>query len=229
MLRGWYAEPEGRSETVILLHGYRCTRRHMLDRARILAEAGYGVLLYDARGCGESEGDLISIGYYETADLLAAVTYLRDQSEEPIALLGVSQGGATILLAAERLHDIRAVIIESVYDRALHATDRRFRTRTGLPGWLVGFWYRPFIEQRLGVAAKEISPVDHVGQLSAPILIISGEKDRHTLAEHTRNLYDAAKEPKELWLIPDAGHEDVFEMAGDEYAERVLSFLERYL
>ncbi len=54
-------------------------------------------------------------------------------------------------------------------------------------------------------------------------------KDRHTLPEHTRNLYDAAKEPKELWLVPDAGHEDVLAKARDEYAKRVLSFLDRYL
>src|SRR5262249_60163667 len=95
----------------------------MLRRARLFREAGYNVLLYDARACGESTGDFVTFGFHEAEDLLGAVEYLRTKKVERIACLGVSQGGATILFAARDLADVRWPVGESAV-RALSDASR---------------------------------------------------------------------------------------------------------
>jgi dipeptidyl aminopeptidase/acylaminoacyl peptidase len=195
----------------------------MLSRARLFREHGYHVLLYDARACGESSGDCVTFGYFERHDLTAAVKYLRNRGCKDISCLGVSLGGATILFAATDLPDVTCVICESVYDELTHAVDRRMRRYTRLPGKVGACLLVPFAEHNLGLAIEDVRPVDHVGSLKCPILIVSGEKDDRTWPEDTRRLYDAASEPKQLWMIPDAGHEDLFPKSG--YEAKVLSFL----
>jgi pimeloyl-ACP methyl ester carboxylesterase len=222
-LSGWLMPAETHSKAIVLLHGFGGNRRQMLPRAAFFRKHGYAVLLYDARACGESTGDCITFGYRERHDLLAAVKLLTDRNYEWIACLGVSQGGATILFAADKLESVHCVICESVYDEMLHAADRRMRRYTGMPGWLGACLLVPFAERRVGVAIDEVKPVDHIGKLRCPVFIISGEQDNRTWPEDTQRLYDAARSPKELWMIPEAGHEDLYRHAG--YEEKVLSFL----
>ena len=227
ILSGWLLPSDDRRRGIVLLHGFGGNRKQMVPRARFFREQGYTVLLYDARACGESTGDTITFGYRERHDVVAAVRFLQERGCRDIACLGVSQGGATILFAAEELPDVKAVICESVYDEMAHAVDRRMRRYTGLPGCLAGCLLVPFAEQRLGLSIDEVKPADHAGKLCCPILIISGEKDERTWPEDTQRLFEAAAEPKELWMIPEARHEDLYHCAG--YPEKVTSFLRRHL
>ncbi len=225
-IRGWYvAGATPASPTVILLHGYTDNRTKMLGRARMLRDAGYGALLYDARGCGESDGERISMGYYETADLIAAIGYLHSRGSAPIGVIGVSQGGATIALASGRLGGVGCAILESTYDDMRHAIDRRLRHYAGIPGWIGASMLIPIAESSLGCRVGMISPVCRIGKLGCPLLIISGESDTRVPPEDTRRLYDAASEPKRLWLVPAADHEDLQRAAPAEYQRRVLGFL----
>jgi pimeloyl-ACP methyl ester carboxylesterase len=225
-LSGWLMPGETCAKAIVLLHGFGGNRKQMLPRAVFFRKHGYAVLLYDARACGESTGDCITFGFRERHDLLAAVTLLRDRNYERIACLGVSQGGATILFAADKLESVHGVICESVYDEMSHAVDRRMRRYTGLPGWLGASLLVPFAERRVGVAIDNVKPVDYIGKLRCPVFVISGEQDNRTWPEDTQRLYDGARAPKELWMVPEAGHEDLHRHAG--YEEKVLSFLRRH-
>jgi dipeptidyl aminopeptidase/acylaminoacyl peptidase len=184
------------------------------------------VLLYDARAGGESTGDSITFGYRERRDLIAAVNLLKDRGHTDIACLGVSQGGATILFAADDLKDVKCVICESVYDEMRHAVDRRMRHYTGIPGSFGACLMVPFAEQRLGLTIDVVKPVEHIGKLPCPVFVISGENDDRTSPEDTQRLFDAAREPKELWMLSEARHEDLFHFAG--YEQKVQSFLKRH-
>jgi dipeptidyl aminopeptidase/acylaminoacyl peptidase len=225
-LSGWLVPAEDRAKAIVLLHGYGGSRLQMVPRARFFRQQGYTVLLYDARACGESTGDCVTFGYRERHDLVAAVQFLKARGNESIACLGASQGGATILFAADELPKMRCVICESVYDEMSHAVDRRMRRYTGIPGWLGASLMVPFAEQRLGLAIDDVKPVDHVGKLRCPIYIISGTDDDRTSPADTERLFQAARAPKELWMIDGAGHEDLFRYAG--YEEKVASFLRRH-
>ncbi len=226
-LSGWLVPADERDRAVVLLHGYTGNRKHMLPRARSLRAHGYTVLLYDARACGESAGACVTFGYREREDVIAAVKFLKDRGHERIACLGVSQGGATILFAAEDLQGVTCVICESVYDEMTHAVDRRLRRYTGIPGWLGASLLIPFAEHRLDLSIDDVKPIAHIAKLPCPVYIISGDHDDRTLTEDTQRLFDAARVPKDLCLIEGAGHEDLFRHAG--YEEKLHAYLKKHL
>ncbi len=227
-LAGWQGRVDSERGLVILLHPFRAGRWLMLERARWYIERGYSVLLYDSRATGESEGDRISVGWHETQDLRGALRWASQQGHEHILLHGISQGGATILLAAEHLgEDVVGVIVESTYDTLINAGDRRFRQRVGLPGWLAGLFYRPFMEIRLGFNIQNASPIDHIDQITAPIFVLSGAADRHTLAEDTRRLHAAAAPDAQLWIVPEADHVDLSAHSPSEFKQQLDHFLQR--
>lgn len=224
-ISGWLVRAGKSDKGIVLLHGYSGSRAQMLRRARFFADMGFTCLLYDARACGESSGAEITFGYRERHDLIAAVKLLQERGCQEIACLGVSQGGATILFAADDLPGLKCAICESVFDNMEHAVDRRLRHYTGAPGWLGASLLVPFAEQRLDISIHDIRPIDHVARLRCPVLIIGGESDEKTWPEDTRRLFDAAHEPKELWMIPHARHEDLFRFPG--YEEKTREFITR--
>ncbi len=229
-IRGWYSAPDSARSALVLLHGYRSSRLQTLDRARLFRENGYGVLLYDARGCGESAESRISVGYHEQKDLLGAVEYLKQRGIESIGCLGISQGGATILLASAELQDVACVISESAYSSLTDAVDRRYRHYLKMPGWLGGMLMVPFAESFIGADAADVSPLAEVAHLQKPLLIISGTEDVRTLELDTRNLFAAAEQSlTELWMIDGAGHEDLYDFIPALYEEKVLGFLAKHL
>jgi uncharacterized protein len=196
----------------------------VLARARFFRDRGFAVLLYDARGHGESAGDLVSCGWFETRDLLGALDWLRTRGFSEFGCLGVSQGGATIALAAAQLRDVRWVVLESTYRTLTNAVDRRFRRTVFLPGWIAGVVMMPLAEWRLGLSASVVSPRHAISDLSCPVLVMSGEHDAHTRPEDAREVFDNAPEPKSFWLVPGAAHVDLYGYAKGTYEARLLEF-----
>lgn len=225
-LAGWFTPNTNNEKAVILLHGNGSTRRQVLARAGLLHRAGYAVLLYDARGHGESGGELVSVGKHETRDLLGALAFVRAHGAREIGLIGVSQGGATIALAGASLGgDIRWVVLESVYPTLRDAIDRRFRRMFGIPAWLGGMLMVRIAEWRLGLAIDDIAPIESIGQLPCPVFILHGAADAHTLEASAHALFDRAQSPKQLWIVPGAGHVDLYGFAKEEYEQRLLGFI----
>lgn len=225
-LAGWFTPNADNAKAVILLHGNGSNRRQVLARAGLLHRAGYAVLLYDARGHGESGGDLVSVGKYETRDLLGALAFVRAHGAREIGLIGVSQGGATIALAGAALGpDIRWAVLESVYPNLRDAVDRRFRRMLGIPGWLGGMLMVPMAEWRLGFSVDEVAPVDSISQLPCPVFILHGAADTHTREASARLLFERAPSPKQFWLVPGAGHVDLYGYAKGDYEQQLLAFI----
>jgi len=70
-----------------------------------------------------------------------------------------------------------------------------------------------------------LRPIARIGLVHAPVFVIGGDADPNTRPEESRRLFDAAPQPKQLWLVPGAGHEDFHAAATQEYERRVLAFL----
>jgi dipeptidyl aminopeptidase/acylaminoacyl peptidase len=227
-LKGWYAPDKSANKVIILLHGHKANRRSMYDRALLFRQAGYGVILYDARGCGESEGEQTSAGYKETNDLIGCINYLHSRGVTDIGCVGISQGGATILLAAEKLTEVRFVICESAYDEMSKTLDNRFQLLLHVPAKLGGIFFIPITEYALGLKVAEICPIKHIKQLKCPIMIISGEIDNRVLKEDTIHLFNEGNQPKQLWIVPKAGHWDLYNFDSANYAIKVLGFIKQY-
>lgn len=224
-LSGWFVPRPDTTRAAVLLHGHWGHRRQMLARAKLLHAQGYAVLLYDARGHGESDGNHVTLGWHETRDLLGALDYLRGRGFKEFGLLGASQGAATIALAAQHLHDVRWAVLESSYPTLHDAVDCRFRDVFGFPGWLGGMLMLPFAEWRLGVRVSDIAPLEHIGALRCATFVLHGENDRHTLSASARQLFERVRAPKSFWLVPGAGHVDLYGFAKADYERRLLKFI----
>jgi uncharacterized protein len=228
-IHGWFIPGTAGAGAIVLMHGVRANRLSMLDRARFLSRTGYSVLLFDFQAHGESTGAHITFGYQESKDAQAAIGFIRQRLPgEKIGILGVSMGGAAALLASPALN-VDAIVLEMVYPTIDQAVSNRLTMRLG--GWAA--WLGPLLtwqlRPRIGIHSGALRPIDHVGQIKAAKLFIAGADDQHTTITESQQMYDAASEPKELWIVNGAKHVDLYPIRKAEYEEHVLGFFQRYL
>lgn len=228
-IRAWFMPGEDGSGAVLLLHGVRSSHRSMLGRARFLHRAGYSVLLIDFRGHGRSADAPVTFGGTESRDAHAALAYLRERLPgERVAVIGASMGGAASLLGPCPL-GADAFILESVYPTINDAVRGRARTWLGPLGSAIAPVYLRHWLPRSGVSPAELRPIERIGEVRAPVYVISGTKDRYTSLAEARALFDRAPEPREFWAVEGAGHQDLHAVAPAEYERRVLAFLDRHV
>jgi len=228
-LHGWFMLGKAGTGAIVLMHGVRSNRLSMLNRAKFLSRAGYGVLLFDFQAHGESSGTHITFGSLESKDARAAIQFLRDNAPgEKIGVVGVSMGGAAAILATPPL-SVDAMVIEMVYPTINEAVNDRLTLRLGSWARILTPLLIVQLRPRLGVDPAQLRPIDHVNQLTFPKLFIAGADDQHTTIEESRRLYETACAPKELWIVPGAAHVDLHEAARIEYELRLLNFFKSNL
>jgi fermentation-respiration switch protein FrsA (DUF1100 family) len=228
-LRGWYL-PSRNGAAIIAGHGIGGSR--LLEPAEVLARHGYGVLAFDWRAHGESDGELCTFGYYEVRDVEGALAWLREQPDvdpERIGMLGESMGAVTAIRAAAMLPGIQAVVADSAFADLEEAVGNVWRG-TGLPAF-------PFVPLQIalgewltGLKLDAMQPLEDVGAISPrPILILAGGQDPITGPEAGQRYYEAAGEPKELWFEPYMEHVSFWRVAPEAYERRVVSFFDAAL
>jgi len=229
ILAAWFATPEHPQAAIVLLHGIGGNRVDMLPRAELLWRSGYAVLLPDLQAHGESPGGAITFGYLESRDAVAVVDYLHQRLPGlPVGGVGVSLGGAAFLLASGSL-DIDALVVESVYPTIEEAVDNRIDHVVGPLSRVLTPALLAQLRPRLGFWPSALRPIDHIGAIGCPVLVVSGGLDPHTTQAETRRLFAAAHEPKQLWLVPRAEHEDLYRFAPKVWEATVLTFFGKHL
>lgn len=222
-LEGWYV-PSTNGATVVVFPG----RRGPQEPAALLASHGYGVLLFDRRGEGESEGDPNAFGWAGTRDLEAAVAYLRSRSEvdgERIGGLGLSVGGELMLQAAAEGAGFRAIVSEGAGIRSV----REALELTGSERW-IGVLEFGVATVATAVFTSDLPPpalTELSAELSAPALFIHATPGQGG-ESLTPDYYDAAQGPKELWAA-EGGHTGALDAEPEEYERRVVGFFDDYL
>ena len=228
-LHGWVIRGQSGKGVVILLHGIRANRWQLTSHARFLSHAGYSVLLFDFQAHGESVGRHITAGYLESRDAAAAVDFIHQTIPgEKVCVSGFSMGGAAAVLAEPPLQ-VNAMILESVYPTIEQAVTDRLETRFGWLGKIGAPFLTWQLKPRLGIGREDLCPIRQVGNISVPKFFIAGTADHDTTVQESRDLFAAAAEPKQLWLVDGATHIDMDAFAKDEYEKRVLDFLARNL
>ena len=228
-IHGWFVPGQPGRGAVMLLHGYRSDRTSMTERAKFLHAAGYTVLLFDFQAHGESPGDAITFGQLESLDAIAAIKYLRHRApRDKVAVLGISLGGAAALLAEPQLR-ADAYILESVFPTLEQATRNRLDERLGRSGKHLAPLLLWQLKPRLGFFPADIRPIEHISKIKQPKLLIAGAADQKTKLKESRAMYLAAAEPKQLWVIENARHEDLHKFARAIYEQRILEFLQKNL
>ena len=221
---GWHV-PSSNHAVIILVPGLGGARDGMLDDAAILARHGYGLLMYDSRQCNVP-GAKNTLGYVETNELLGAVEYLsRRDAITRIGALGFSEGGVVVIRGAAHDKRIHAVVAEGgFHDLPQHIFHAQAPALRRLVEWQVVWFYR----LDTGVDPAQVSPVADIYRVSPrPVLLIYGEHEAERGGAEL--LYNAAREPKELWIVPGAGHGGYISAAPQEYEWRVIAFFDRRL
>ena len=226
-LSGWYV-PSRNGAAVIVSPGRSAQAQ---EHARMLIRHGYGVLVFDRRGEGQSQGDRNMYGWSGDKDLIAAVTFLRRQSDirhGEIGGLGLSVGGEMLLQTAAETTGLKAVVSEGAGRRSL-------REHLHIPGLgTVQKWLTPWVVQTgaLVVMSNTAPPPDLAHVVSRisprPMLLI---RAMHGLDDESLNrvYYAHARQPAALWEVPRGGHTGALAALPRQYEARVVGFFDRAL
>lgn len=228
-LSGWYLQGEPVKAGILLMHGVGSNRMQMFTRAKFLHQEGYSVLLFDFLGHGQSSGDKITFGLKESLDAEAAYAYLESKlKNKSIGVIGVSLGGAAALVG-NVAKQADALVLESVYPTIREAIENRVVMYLGEFGKIFTSILTMQLKPQLGFSAEELKPIDHISTVHGAVLIIAGTDDKRTTIEQSRQLYAQGKEPKQIWEIQGAEHENFHNFTTEEYELKVLRFFDSYL
>ena len=220
--------PSGNGAAVVLLHGSGSTRSSVVDQAAVLAAHGYGVLLLDARGHGDSGGRAMDWGWHGDEDVAAAMTFLEAQPEVTggrIAAVGLSRGGEEALGAAAADARVRAVVAEGATGRG--AFDLGWLS--DVYGWRgavteAAKWLQTSLVELLSGAERPVALREAVGAASSVLLVTAGDRpDEQHAAEVLRR---AAPDRVQVWVVPGGSHTGGLRTAPPEWEARVVGFLD---
>ncbi len=221
--------PGPKDLAIVVAHGFTLSwQRPNVWRIANRFNQMAGVLTFDFRGHGRS-GGLSTLGDREINDLDVAAAFARELGYQRVAAVGFSMGASIVLRHAGLIGGLDAVVSVSgpgrwyyrgtermrwvhraVERRAgRYVTRRWLKTRVSPGGWKM-------IPVPPAEAAAKISPV--------PLLIVHGDRDLYFPPEHARQLYMAAREPKELWLLPGMGHAEA--ATSQELVDRIARWID---
>ncbi|MEM1369768.1 MAG: alpha/beta fold hydrolase [Cyanobacteria bacterium P01_H01_bin.15] len=213
-IHGWWLphpEPQG---AVLYLHGNGGNVGSYVARASVLQEAGFSVFLFDYRGYGLSKGRFPNEQrIYE--DARTALDYLhREQqfSHEQILLVAHSLGGAVAIELAQSYQKIHGLVVEGTFTSMRAMGQQKLIYRYFPVTWIL---------------TQHFDSLTKISALRSPIFFIHGQADNTVPADMSERLYQAALEPKKLWLIPDAGHNDLPSIIGPDYGKAIRAFYEQ--
>lgn len=232
-----YLCDEPSDKYVIAIHGYHSTGlRDFILFVRFYLEHGVNVILPDDRCHGESAGEYITMGYYESEDCLCWINYVLKHygRQSKIMLHGISMGAATVLLASgEQLpSQVRCVVEDCSYTSA----EEEFKhviahsvPHIKLPSFPVLQICNVFCKIKAGFDFQKISPLEAVGRTRLPILFVHGGADDFVPTKMCYALYDACKSEKELLIVKGAAHAG--SIAGDPgvYQQKLSGWIKKYM
>lgn len=252
-LRGMFLFGQGlkRKGTIIFAHEFASDMYSCARYCRPLMAAGYDVFSFDFRDHGGSSRlDNYTprqwATQHEMADIFGAIAYVEDWLEErglptEIGLFGISRGACCAVLAAQHYPRIACIVADGLFstDRILEHLMKRWayifaKVRFVYENHPPAFW-RLLRYLLLRYSSRKLNcqfPSVHKAlmRMSArPMLFIHGQRDSYIPVEQAKLLFDSAKEPKELWIVAGAKHNQGATVQPEEYARRTVGFFDRYL
>lgn len=227
-LAGWYVASTNRA-AVVLLHGAGSTRSDVLDQAAVLARHGFGVLMIDARGHGDSAGRAMDLGWDGDADIIAATGYLAgrpDVDPERIGLVGMSMGGEQAVGASAADPLVRAVVAEGATARAA-ADEAWLSDEFGIRGLLQEQLERlqDVVTDALTSAPVPTSMRDAIETSGDTRYLLITAGDVADEGHAARYLAEGGPERVQIWSVPESAHTAGLRSHPDEWEERVTAFL----
>ncbi len=203
--------PGDRRLCMVLAHGFTLSWQggHIWRVARRMNRFG-GVVAFDFRGHGRS-GGLSTVGDKEIKDVDAAVAFARDLGYERVVTIGFSMGASIVLRQAGLLGGVDAVVSVSGPGRWYYRGTPAMRRVHWAVEHKAGRWVaRRFLNTRISDGRWDpvpLPPAEAAAMISpTPLLIVHGDRDEYFPSDHAEQIFEAAKQPKELWIEPGFGH-----------------------
>ena len=234
-LAAWFMAAPGSARALLLVHGRNSCRScefdgRFVELAGQLQSADYNILMIDLRGHGQSEGTHLTFGEEERWDVLGALDWLHARGFTQVGVLGVSLGALSTVRAAlepDGARGIHAMVLDSCFGDFDSVLKHGFTHETGYPEWILP---GGLLMTRLlyGVNLEAAKPIDELPKTTAPLMLIFSQQDQYITPEQMQ-LMSAARADAQLWIVPDGEHARIYNNHPQEYAARVVRFLDERL
>ncbi|WP_242412097.1 alpha/beta hydrolase [Flavobacterium sp. Root186] len=221
----WFIKTKNSNGTVILFHGYGGEKSSMIERSNEFIKLGFSTMLVDFMGSGNSQGNQTTIGFEEAEQVKTSFDYITKTGEKNIYLFGTSMGAVSIM---KSINDYKitpkGIIIECPFGSMYKTVCARFKKMNAptfpMAGLLVfwggiqnGFW------------GFNHDPSEYAKNISCPVLLLYGEKDKSVSIEEIDIIYKNLKGQKRINIYKDTGHENYLIKNKIQWTEDVSGFI----
>jgi fermentation-respiration switch protein FrsA (DUF1100 family) len=204
-LIAWYLPAQGTKPTLLYFTGNSGNVANRAGKIRTIAASGYGVFMLNYRRYGGSEGRPTEAR--NAADAVSAYDCLRAQGVAPGDIVAYGESiGTAIATRLSLQREVQALVLEAPFTSAVDVGKLLWK------GFPLGI-----------IMVDQYRTIDRIGDVKVPLFIVHGGRDAIIPLDQARRIYHAANEPKTLVVVPQAGHNDLYERGA---FERVHGFLE---
>lgn len=226
-----FINPHSTNKWMIFCHGITESKFNSIKYMNVFLKRGFNAIIYDHRRHGDSGGKTSSYGFYEKWDLEAVINELkrREGSDVIFGIHGESMGAVTTLLYGGSIRDDAAFYVAdcpfSTFEEQLKY---RVKAETPLKPWMVLPVGNLFLKLLDGYQIKDVSPLAAIQNISKPVLFIHSELDDYIPASMTKQLYEAKKGPKQLYIASKGLHAQSLNENPKEYEAAIDEFLQSH-
>ena len=233
-LRGRYFEYTPNAPIELMLHGYRGQSECDLSGGVLRAFAHEkSVLMFDHRGCGKSDGNVVTFGINESKDCKLWINYILENinPNAKIILTGISMGAATVMICSsqELPKNVIGVIADCGFTSAKDIIQKVMKDT----GYSPKLFY-PFV--KLGAKLfghfdlEEVSPIESMKNCKLPIIFFHGDKDDFVPYEMSKRNYGACTSLRKRFVsIEGAGHGLAYPADQQKYIDELKDFFTPFL
>ena len=211
-LHGWFLPGQPGRPLVLFAHGNAGNISHRIDNLAHFRRMGLAVFIFDYRGYGHSKGKITEPGSYE--DMRGALIWLEGRGWQPRQLVYFGRSlGAAVALQLALEEPPAGLVLESAF--------------TSVAG--MGWHHQPLLYALLGwwALSSRYDNLSKIDRLRCPLLMFQGDRDRIVPPNMARQLFARAPQPKTLYLIPGAGHNNTYDVGGAPYWDQWRAFIDR--
>lgn len=225
-LHARYFEVKGSKKIALMFHGYRGTiYRDFCAASQLFMDLGYSIITADHRAHGLSQGHSITFGVRESKDLVSWLEYAKKRfgEDNEYILVGISMGGATVLMAADKVENVK-LLVDCPYSapkiilqetlKALKLSPKFFWPLVNLSSIIFGH-----------TNLSKASAYDSVKYTNNKILIVHGDSDQIVPNHISYKLYETYPDKIQYELFKGANHGCSYMSDTERYIKVVSDFL----
>ena len=194
---------------VIYLHGNSSSRCEAVAEIKYLLPLNITVFAFDFSGCGKSQGEYISLGYYESDDVECIIEYLRKTNKvSTIGLWGRSMGAVTAIMYGDRDPSIAGMVLDSAFASLKELIDELVKSRVNLPEFVLNQltkMVKGTINKKAKFNLDEIEPKKYAVRCFIPALFCHAKGDTFVNQHHCKDLSDVYAGDKNVVYV-DGNH-----------------------